>query len=154
MLTITPIWRVLPGSRLDEGDAPYRRLSEAALGCAASDQVFVEGLLVGKSRLLAMGAEQRQGAFTDVKDADFNGKIVYRPCRKGVYPPTQWDAQLAARSGDTPEHGLELEFVYGYEGCVEHAHTTGQRWKCSSARSCGAHGTSEAYCLGHPYLRT
>ena len=81
-----------------------------------SVQVFVEGLLVGKSRLLAMAGDVRQGAFTHPRESDFQGKIVYRPCRKGVYPPTNWDSSIAAKSAEIPDRGLELEFVYGYEG--------------------------------------
>jgi len=81
-------------------------------------KVFVAALMVGKSRLLGMDGAVRHHPFADVKEANFLGKIKYRPCAKAVYTPSDWSPALAARSSQVPEHSLGLEFVYGYEGCA------------------------------------
>jgi len=57
-----------------------------------------------------------QGAFHDANDADFDGKVLYAPCRGPVYTPSDWDPSLAERSEQLPDASLELEFVYGYAG--------------------------------------
>ena len=49
-------------------------------------------------------------------NANFNGKILYRYCRKPVYTPSNWDPALADRSADLPQARLVLEFIYGYQG--------------------------------------
>jgi hypothetical protein len=85
-------------------------------------QVFVAALMVGKSRLLGMDGAVRLHPFADVKEANFLGKIKYRPCAKAVYTPSDWDPALAVRSLQAPEHSLALEFVYGYEGCASLLH--------------------------------
>lgn len=36
----------------------------------------------------------------------FRGKIMYRYCRKPVFPPTNWDAALAKRSAKPPKARL------------------------------------------------
>jgi len=44
------------------------------------------------------------------------GKILYPECKKGVWPPSDWDPHLAERSAQLPDSRLALEFVYGYDG--------------------------------------
>jgi hypothetical protein len=46
------------------------------------------------------------------------GKILYPECKKGVWPPSDWQPALAERSARLPSARLHLEFVYGYDGCV------------------------------------
>ncbi|KAK9824333.1 hypothetical protein WJX72_009517 [[Myrmecia] bisecta] len=78
-------------------------------------QVFAAQLLAPATRLLGL-APSRKGAFKPGEDASFRGKISYRYCKKAVFPPSDWDGSLAARSAALPKAGLELEFVYGYDG--------------------------------------
>lgn len=44
------------------------------------------------------------------------GKILYPECKKGVWPPSDWNPKLAERSAQLPDTRLELEFVHGYDG--------------------------------------
>lgn len=44
------------------------------------------------------------------------GKILYPQCKKGVWPPNDWDPALAERSAQLPDARLQLEWVYGYDG--------------------------------------
>ena len=76
--------------------------------------VFVEALLVGRNRLVGMASDMRKGAFVAGKSADFQGKIIYPPCRKGVFTPSGWDGTPAKRSAQLPDAEFELTFVHGY----------------------------------------
>jgi microtubule-associated protein-like 6 len=58
----------------------------------------------------------RKGPFQAGASANFNGKILYRHCRKPVYTPSDWDPAVADRSSDLPMARLVLEFIYGYQG--------------------------------------
>ena len=77
---------------------------------------FAYNLLVSPTRRLATESRVRKGAFVSGKPANFYGKIIYPQCRKPVYPPSDWDPELAERSAKKPEADLELRFVYGYNG--------------------------------------
>eukprot|EP00854_Cymbomonas_tetramitiformis_P014159 gene14159-16744_t len=82
-------------------------------------EVFTEAICVGRARLRAREGNMRQQAYTKGKQqepADFNGKIVYPPCRTGVFPPTKWSSSLTTRSAKPPDARLQLDFVYGYNG--------------------------------------
>lgn len=46
-----------------------------------------------------------QGAYKAGKDVMFKGKIVYRYCRKPVFPPSNWDGVPALRSAKKPKVG-------------------------------------------------
>ena len=37
------------------------------------------------------------------KEFGFRGKITYRFCRKPVFPPSHWNAELALRSAKPPK---------------------------------------------------
>ncbi|KAK9816488.1 hypothetical protein WJX72_000919 [[Myrmecia] bisecta] len=78
--------------------------------------VFADALLVGAARLLMMGNSVQKGAYKAGKPATHMGKILYPECKKGVFPPSDWDPQLAVRSAHLPDIGLQLEFIYGYAG--------------------------------------
>ena len=65
-------------------------------------QVFAAQLLAPPTRLLGL-APARSGAFKPGEDAAFRGKIRYRQCRKAVFPPSDWDGSLAARSAALPK---------------------------------------------------
>eukprot|EP00798_Chlamydomonas_sp_ICE-L_P018393 gene18393-24865_t len=77
--------------------------------------MFVTKLLSSPARLMALEPEQR-GAYKPGGDLLFKGRIIYKPCRKPVYPPSNWDGTPAQRSNTKPGPGLKLEFVYGYAG--------------------------------------
>lgn len=77
--------------------------------------VFCATLLGSRTRMLGLEPMQR-GAYKMGGDYAFQGKILYRFCRKAVFTPTGWDAALAARSASRPRLGLQLEFVHGYSG--------------------------------------
>mmetsp|Transcript_673 Transcript_673/g.2236 ORF Transcript_673/g.2236 Transcript_673/m.2236 type:complete len:519 (-) Transcript_673:85-1641(-) len=82
---------------------------------------FAHNLLTAPARALATDAPVRKGAFVEGQRADFFGKIIYPQCRKGVYPPSDWDPALAVRSAAVPDASLRLAFVYGYGGLANGA---------------------------------
>ncbi|GAX82495.1 hypothetical protein CEUSTIGMA_g9922.t1 [Chlamydomonas eustigma] len=85
-----------------EGVMPYER--------------FAYTLLTQPARQLAEDMPVRKGAFEAGQNANFNGKILYRQCRKPVYTPTDWDPSVAKRSAELPNARLILDFIYGYQG--------------------------------------
>jgi len=83
--------------------------------------VFVNALLSSPSRLLGMeklmdAKERDKHGYDAGDDFSFDGKIVYPKCKKGVFPPSEFDPELVKRSSCAPEAELELEHVYGYAG--------------------------------------
>lgn len=76
--------------------------------------VFVQALMLGRNRLVSMASDMQKGAFVAGKRADFQGKIIYPPCRKSVFTPSDWDGTPAKRSAQLPDAQLELTFVHGY----------------------------------------
>ena len=68
------------------------------------------------NRQLAEDMPTKKGAFQPGQSAHFNGKILYKPCRKPVYTPSDWDPSLAERSSELPNARLVLDFIYGYQG--------------------------------------
>jgi len=79
---------------------------------------FAQQLLARPARQMAENLPVRKGAFTVGGPADHMGKIVYKECKSGVFPPTDWDPSLAERASDLPNSRLVLEFVYGYAGLM------------------------------------
>lgn len=78
---------------------------------------FATQLLARPARAAAENEPTRKGAFTVDGRADFHGKIIYKECKSGVFPPSGWDGPaVAARSSDLPDARLVLDFVYGYAG--------------------------------------
>lgn len=77
--------------------------------------VFSASLLSSRTRMLGLEQVQK-GPYKMGGDYAFQGKIIYRFCRKGVFTPTGWEPGVAARSAQLPKMGLKLEFVHGYEG--------------------------------------
>lgn len=78
---------------------------------------FVDALLYGAPRQIMLENDHvQQGAYKAGKPATHVGKIKYPQCKKGVWPPSDWDPRLAARSAELPDARLKLEFVYGYDG--------------------------------------
>eukprot|EP00798_Chlamydomonas_sp_ICE-L_P030392 gene30392-35400_t len=73
------------------------------------------GLCMRAQRRLCYSTSMRKGAFQAGQSANFNGKVLYKPCRTGVYTPSDWDPSLAERSSELPDARLVLEFVYGYQ---------------------------------------
>ncbi|KAK3262979.1 hypothetical protein CYMTET_28194, partial [Cymbomonas tetramitiformis] len=110
------VWRRL-GVKLtvDEAGSFYNKYGQDRNGLMPV-KVFMDGLLVGQSRLLGRAADVQQGAYRDPRNTEFKGKIIYPPCRKGVFAPTSWDTEMGLRSGEMPNKALQLEFVYGYNG--------------------------------------
>ena len=72
-------------------------------------------------------SEVQKGAYKAGRPATHTGKILYPQCKKGVWPPSDWDPALAARSASLPDIKLQLEFVYGYDGWV-------RAWGCGGAQ--------------------
>lgn len=73
-----------------------------------------EAAFTDKKSRRGAGAGVRKGAFVAGQPAAFQGKMLYAQCRTGVFPPSNWDPALAARSAQVPEARLTLEHVYGY----------------------------------------
>ena len=77
---------------------------------------FRQLMLSNPLRTLADSAPVQEGAFPPDRVADFRGKIIYHPCRTGVFTPSDFAPEAAARSATLPNVRLFLEFVYGYDG--------------------------------------
>ncbi|KAJ9530311.1 hypothetical protein QJQ45_023602, partial [Haematococcus lacustris] len=79
--------------------------------------VFVESLLYGAPRQLMLDNDTVQrGAYPAGRPALHRGKIQYPECKKGVWPPSDWEPQLAQRSALPPDCRLALDWVHGYDG--------------------------------------
>ncbi|KAL6747740.1 WD40-repeat-containing domain protein [Haematococcus lacustris] len=79
--------------------------------------VFVESLLYGAPRQLMLDNDTVQrGAYPAGRPALHRGKIQYPECKKGVWPPSDWEPQLAQRSALLPDCRLALDWVHGYDG--------------------------------------
>jgi microtubule-associated protein-like 6 len=79
-------------------------------------QVFVEGLLQGPPKMAMQAQGVQRGPYQAGQPASHTGQILYRPCRRGVLPPSDWEPALAKRSAQLPEPELQLDFVHGYDG--------------------------------------
>ena len=82
-------------------------------------QNFVDLLMFGAPRQLMMENDVVQhGAYkiSGGAPATHMGKIKYPQCKKGVWPPSNWEPSIADRSAQLPDVRLKLEFVYGYDG--------------------------------------
>ncbi|GHP01474.1 hypothetical protein PPROV_000023000 [Pycnococcus provasolii] len=114
---------------MDVGEAMFLKYGTDEHGYMPLD-VFVQSLLAGANRRLSMSGTQRR-PYQLGGPYEFDGRIVYRPCRKGVYPPSSWtdtggtygaggfdqsSAVLGPRSDSLPRAGLSLHFIYGYAG--------------------------------------
>ena len=82
----------------------YGQDSKGLLPC----KVFVEALLVGRSRLLARVGAVKDGAFEAGKSGEALGKIRYPQSRKGVYAPSDWDPQQAVQSSSALPTGNSI----------------------------------------------
>lgn len=87
--------------------------------------VFMFALCETPSRLLShelildkAGAGGKNGLENSVDIALCVGeaKIIYPKCKKGVFPPSGFDPQVAFRSMMLPRAHMYLEHVYGYAG--------------------------------------
>jgi microtubule-associated protein-like 6 len=73
--------------------------------------------MFGAPRQLMMENDYvQQGAYKASTPATHTGKIKYPQCKKGVWPPSDWEPRIAKRSGQLPDVRLRLDFVYGYDG--------------------------------------
>eukprot|EP00879_Flechtneria_rotunda_P030506 GHRR01033144.1.p1 GENE.GHRR01033144.1~~GHRR01033144.1.p1 ORF type:complete len:307 (+),score=82.64 GHRR01033144.1:162-1082(+) len=103
--------------------------------------VFVEALVVGGPRqIMLMESQVQHGAYSAGQPAKHTGKIIYPECKSGVWPPSNWDPSLAARSSKLPEARLELDFVYGYDA---HRATSNNLWV-----NCAGHLVTYAAAVG------
>eukprot|EP00899_Mesostigma_viride_P025393 jgi/Mesvir1/6038/Mv00777-RA.4 len=78
-------------------------------------EVFVNVLLAGPAKLLGY-RDIQQGPFRLGQAVNGSDKVMYPQCKKGVFPPSNWDMTLLERSARLPNAALTLEFVYGYSG--------------------------------------
>ncbi|KAK3283901.1 hypothetical protein CYMTET_8419, partial [Cymbomonas tetramitiformis] len=83
--------------------------------------VFVKALVSAPARLLGMenildNKEEGRNGLGTGDDPNFDGKILYPKCRKGVFPPIDFDERCVERSGCPPKATMRLEHVYGYAG--------------------------------------
>ena len=74
---------------------------------------FADVVLAAPQRTMGAAPVRAGPLLPDGEDATFAGKIVYPPCRTGVFAPTAWDGSLARRSAEPPRETLELEWAYG-----------------------------------------
>jgi hypothetical protein len=65
-------------------------------------EAFADKILAAPLRTLGAAAVRAGPLLPDGPDASFSGKIVYAPCRTGVFAPTAWDGSLARRSAEPP----------------------------------------------------
>ena len=116
-------WRALGVAVTDaEAVAVFNKYGQTRAGLMPT-RTFAEALLVPPARLSNMATAIRKGAFTReeatgrkklVGTRAFQGKIVYPPCRKGVFTPSGFDGSALVRSASEADARLELEFVHGY----------------------------------------
>jgi WD40 repeat protein len=116
-------WRALGVAVTDaEAVAVFNKYGQTRAGLMPT-RVFAEALLVPPARLSNMATAIRKGAFTRAEAVGknklvghraFHGKIVYPPCRKGVFTPSGFDGSDLVRSAGEVDAKLELEFVHGY----------------------------------------
>ena len=88
--------------------------------------VFCNTLFTKPARLLGMEPilNQKQKArhgFGETDDPEFDGKILYQKSIKGVFPPSDFDPEMAHRSTKMPTGTLQLEHVHGYSGLNSYA---------------------------------
>lgn len=87
--------------------------------CCDVPQVFIESMLLTAPRHLMVAAgEVQKRPYQAGQPATHTGKIQYRQCKRGVWPPSNWDPAVAVRSAQLPEAEMELEFVHGFDGWV------------------------------------
>ena len=116
-------WRALGVAVSDaEAVAVFNKYGQTRAGLMPV-RTFAEALLVPPARLSNMATAIRKGAFTRAEATGkkklvgaraFQGKIVYPPCRKGVFTPSGFDGTALVRSAGEVDAKLELEFVHGY----------------------------------------
>jgi hypothetical protein len=75
-------------------------------------------LLTAPRHLMVAAGEVQKRPYQAGQPATHTGKIQYRQCKRGVWPPSNWDPAVAVRSGQLPEAEMELEFVHGFDGWV------------------------------------
>ncbi|KAK3278736.1 hypothetical protein CYMTET_13343 [Cymbomonas tetramitiformis] len=94
-------------------EAPRCRLRQA--------DVFANCLMCTPARLMGMEPildykTKNSHGLSGGDDLLFDGKILYPKARKGVCPPSDFNTELAVRSGKAPRASLHLEHAYGYFG--------------------------------------
>jgi len=75
-------------------------------------------LLTAPRHLMVAAGEVQKRPYQAGQPATHTGKIQYRQCKRGVWPPSNWDPAVAVRSAQLPEAEMELEFVHGFDGWV------------------------------------
>jgi len=116
------LWARL-GVELTEAEtrALFARHTPGKAGRLAFD-AFALALTTRPARKVGSTERIRKGAFVKGQMAGFDGKILYRQCKKGVFTPSGWDARRAIEASSAPpEAELDLEFVYGYSGLTNTA---------------------------------
>lgn len=97
--------------------AMFEKYGQDKRECMPYD-VFVNALFTSKNRQLVW-RDLKKGAFqmgAPKHKLAFDGMIKYPQCKKGVFAPSDWGAEMAVRSQQEPGGMLDLEFVYGYAG--------------------------------------
>ena len=75
-------------------------------------EAFADKMLAAPQRDLGAPATPLDPEGPERPEA-FAGKIVYAPCRTGVFAPSDWDGRLARVSATPPNADLELEWAHG-----------------------------------------
>lgn len=90
----------------------------AAPGAAQLSYAQFESAFTDKRSRRGAGAGVRKGAFVAGQPATFQGKILYAQCRTGVFPPSNWDPELATRSARTTPRPPCLHLLHVRRTCA------------------------------------
>ena len=98
-----------------EASAVMASLGTTAEGlCPAS--VLMNAVCAGGAKLASLNGVVRGPYDPKALPSNFEQKIIYAPCKTGVFAPSWFEPAMAQRSARRPDVDLELEFVHGYSG--------------------------------------
>ena len=102
---------------VSEADARelFARRSTRPGGKVLEIEAFADAVLLAPQRGLgiAASAPSESAGNPGRSSRDFVGKIVYAPCRVGVFAPSDWDAEKERASEKPPDVRVELRWAHG-----------------------------------------
>ena len=76
----------------------------------------MNAVCAGGAKLASLNGVVRGPYDPKALPSNFEQKIIYAPCKTGVFAPSWFEPAMAQRSARRPDVDLELEFVHGYSG--------------------------------------
>ena len=100
--------------------------------------------------------EERLALTARAGDGDGVAKVLYHPCRTGVFAPVGWRSSDTGRSALPPAAALQLEWVHGYAGVSNLGNnlwcaSSGEAVYCTAAVGvvCDVAAHAQRFFLGH-----